>query len=388
MSGCRRRRSPPRLRTHCRRRAPVAGGRQLPPSARSYPAVVAEADPVMSRCRPQQGVQQIGPVLHLIGRAIAVSKRVPNGISAVRAGLAIVDRQGPRRRADGNHCVIGADRLERAGRLGPIWTSAPAVSAAAACSRTATSKPLRAKAIAAIPAITCPPPRCSSDTRPRTATLAHCLATSKRAHYRGVPGQRAMHSSPGNHLMGFFANSLNRIQPAQTIAISAKARALKAEGRDVIGLAPASPISTRRPTSRKRRSPAIRRGETKYTDVDGIPSSKGDRREVQARQRARLQALRDHRRYRRQAGAVQRPDGHRRSRRRGGDPGALLGELSRHRAVCRGTPVHRRPVSRDGYKLHARRLSTRLSPPGPNGSCSTRRQTLRVPPTRLRSSSS
>ena len=41
--------------------------------------------------------------------------------------------------------------------------------------------------------------------------------------------------------MGFFASSLNRIQPAQTIAISAKARALKAEGRDVIGLAAGEP---------------------------------------------------------------------------------------------------------------------------------------------------
>ncbi len=36
--------------------------------------------------------------------------------------------------------------------------------------------------------------------------------------------------------MGFIADSLNRIKPSQTIAISMKARELKAQGRDVIAL--------------------------------------------------------------------------------------------------------------------------------------------------------
>ena len=36
--------------------------------------------------------------------------------------------------------------------------------------------------------------------------------------------------------MGFISDSLNRIQPSATIAISTKAMTLKAEGRDVIGL--------------------------------------------------------------------------------------------------------------------------------------------------------
>ncbi len=78
----------------------------------------------------------------------------------------------------------------------------------------------------------------------------------------------------GNHLMGFFANSLNRIQPAQTIAISAKARALKAEGRDVIGLAAGEPDFDTPANIKEAAIAAIRRGETKYTDVDGIPELK------------------------------------------------------------------------------------------------------------------
>jgi aspartate aminotransferase len=78
----------------------------------------------------------------------------------------------------------------------------------------------------------------------------------------------------GNHRMGFFANSLNRIQPAQTIAISAKARALKAEGRDVIGLAAGEPDFDTPANIKEAAIAAIRRGETKYTDVDGIPELK------------------------------------------------------------------------------------------------------------------
>jgi aspartate aminotransferase len=41
--------------------------------------------------------------------------------------------------------------------------------------------------------------------------------------------------------MGFYADSLNRIQPSATIAVSTKARELKAQGRDIIGLAAGEP---------------------------------------------------------------------------------------------------------------------------------------------------
>ena len=55
--------------------------------------------------------------------------------------------------------------------------------------------------------------------------------------------------------------------------------------------------------------------------------------QVQAREQSRLQAEPDHRRHRRQAGALQRPDGDAEPGRRGDHPGAVLGELSRHGAA-------------------------------------------------------
>ena len=41
--------------------------------------------------------------------------------------------------------------------------------------------------------------------------------------------------------MGFFADSINRIQPSQTIGMSTKARELKAKGRDIIDPSKAPP---------------------------------------------------------------------------------------------------------------------------------------------------
>ena len=42
-------------------------------------------------------------------------------------------------------------------------------------------------------------------------------------------------------VMGFFSDSLSRVQPSATIAVTDKARALRAEGRDVIGLGAGEP---------------------------------------------------------------------------------------------------------------------------------------------------
>jgi aspartate aminotransferase len=74
--------------------------------------------------------------------------------------------------------------------------------------------------------------------------------------------------------MGFIADSLDRIKPSQTIAISAKARALKAAGRDVIALSAGEPDFETPDNIKEAAIAAIRRGETRYTDVDGIPELK------------------------------------------------------------------------------------------------------------------
>jgi aspartate aminotransferase len=70
---------------------------------------------------------------------------------------------------------------------------------------------------------------------------------------------------------GFLARALGRIQPAQTIAAAQKARDLKAQGRDVIGLGAGEPDFDTPDNIKEAAIAAIRRGETKYTAVEGIP---------------------------------------------------------------------------------------------------------------------
>ena len=70
---------------------------------------------------------------------------------------------------------------------------------------------------------------------------------------------------------GFLAQSLGRIQPSLTIAATQKARDLIAAGRDVIGLAAGEPDHDTPDNIKEAAIAAIRRGETKYTAVEGIP---------------------------------------------------------------------------------------------------------------------
>jgi aspartate aminotransferase len=70
---------------------------------------------------------------------------------------------------------------------------------------------------------------------------------------------------------GFLSEALGRIQPSQTIAVTQKARDLKAAGRDVIGLGAGEPDFDTPDNVKEAAIAAIRRGETKYTAVEGIP---------------------------------------------------------------------------------------------------------------------
>jgi aspartate aminotransferase len=72
--------------------------------------------------------------------------------------------------------------------------------------------------------------------------------------------------------MSLTAERLDRISPSQTIAITSKARALKAAGRDVIGLAAGEPDFDTPQNVKDAAIAAILRGETKYTDVAGTPA--------------------------------------------------------------------------------------------------------------------
>jgi aspartate aminotransferase len=74
--------------------------------------------------------------------------------------------------------------------------------------------------------------------------------------------------------MGFFSESLNRIQPSATIAVSMKARELKAAGRDIISLSAGEPDFDTPEHIKLAAMKALKEGRTKYTDVDGIPELK------------------------------------------------------------------------------------------------------------------
>jgi aspartate aminotransferase len=70
---------------------------------------------------------------------------------------------------------------------------------------------------------------------------------------------------------GFLSESLNRIQPSPTIAATQKARDLVAAGRDVISLGVGEPDFDTPDNIKDAAIAAIKRGETKYTAVEGIP---------------------------------------------------------------------------------------------------------------------
>jgi len=70
--------------------------------------------------------------------------------------------------------------------------------------------------------------------------------------------------------MAFLADALSRVKPSATIAVSQKARELKAQGRDVIGLGAGEPDFDTPDNIKKAAIDAINRGETKYTPVSGI----------------------------------------------------------------------------------------------------------------------
>ena len=74
--------------------------------------------------------------------------------------------------------------------------------------------------------------------------------------------------------MAFLADSLGRIQPSPTIAVTTKARELKTAGRDVIGLGAGEPDFDTPDHIKAAAKAAIDRGETKYTAVDGTPELK------------------------------------------------------------------------------------------------------------------
>jgi aspartate aminotransferase len=71
--------------------------------------------------------------------------------------------------------------------------------------------------------------------------------------------------------MSIISNSLKKIKPSPTIAVTQKARELKAAGKDIIGLGAGEPDFDTPDNIKKAAIEAINRGDTKYTAVDGTP---------------------------------------------------------------------------------------------------------------------
>jgi aspartate aminotransferase len=74
--------------------------------------------------------------------------------------------------------------------------------------------------------------------------------------------------------MSIVSNSLKRIKPSPTIAVTQKARELKASGKDIISLGAGEPDFDTPDNIKQAAIKAIKDGDTKYTAVDGTPALK------------------------------------------------------------------------------------------------------------------
>ena len=74
--------------------------------------------------------------------------------------------------------------------------------------------------------------------------------------------------------MSIISNNLKRIKPSPTIAVTTKAREMRASGKDVIGLGAGEPDFDTPDNVKEAAIEAIKKGDTKYTAVDGTPNLK------------------------------------------------------------------------------------------------------------------
>ncbi|MEL7092797.1 MAG: pyridoxal phosphate-dependent aminotransferase [Pseudomonadota bacterium] len=74
--------------------------------------------------------------------------------------------------------------------------------------------------------------------------------------------------------MTFLSASLDRVKPSPTVALTGQVAALKAEGKDIIGLGAGEPDFDTPENIKAAAQAAIEAGRTKYTPVDGIAELK------------------------------------------------------------------------------------------------------------------
>src|SRR3974377_2128285 len=71
--------------------------------------------------------------------------------------------------------------------------------------------------------------------------------------------------------MAFFAHALSSVKPSAILTVTQKARDLKAKGRDVISLSVGEPDFDTPDNIKRAAVEGIKRGETKYPPVLGLP---------------------------------------------------------------------------------------------------------------------
>ena len=183
--------------------------------------------------------------------------------------------------------------------------------------------------------------------------------------------------------MAFLADALARVKPSSTIAVTQKARDLRAKGREILDLSLGEPDFDTPDHIKEAAIEAIRRRLYEiYAGRRHHAAARSDRRQVQARERARLCLAEHDRRHRRQADPVQCLSGDPQSGRRSPHSGALLGELSGHGADRRrhAGPRGNRDAAR--FQAAAGRCSNAPSRRRPSGSSSIRRRIRAAPPIR------
>jgi aspartate aminotransferase len=80
-------------------------------------------------------------------------------------------------------------------------------------------------------------------------------------------------TNPGS-AMSFLSDTLSRVKPSPTIAMTTRAQELRAQGRDVIGLSAGEPDFDTPQNIKDAAVAAIAAGKTKYTAPDGMPELK------------------------------------------------------------------------------------------------------------------
>src|SRR5579862_4907611 len=97
---------------------------------------------------------------------------------------------------------------------------------------------------------------------------------SGRSQSLNIAAPSDLKRTPGNSVTLPLARRVQRVKPSPTLAVTARAARLKAQGKDVIGLGAGEPDFDTPVHIVQAAIAAMRSGFTRYTNVDGIDELK------------------------------------------------------------------------------------------------------------------